>query len=448
MGERDDGLRILALRVSNVKRIRAIDVRPDLSEPIVKIAGRNGQGKSSTLDAIQYALAGARAQAAVPVRVGENEAYSELDIDVPGKGVLKVRRHWKPNGSQELRVVAADGATVTRAQELLNSLVSSISFDPLGFAELEPAKQVQALVQLVGVDIAAYQGRRRSMMDARADLNKEAERELAAARSVGSITGVRLQDEEPVRAELRAVSDIASQAAAWDKVRDGLRRDLEAQAGVVKKAEDYRDELVSKLKAAEAALKAADVELGRIERAFEEHAETVRPTPAPTAEIMARLEALQASNARARTEAEAVKHGDRAQEFAKRAAGLTAEIAALDAAFQDTLAGARWPITGLSVTEGAVTYRGLPLEQCSSAERIRVACAIGIAMGKDIRVLLVREGSLLDDESVAVVRSIAAAHGFQVWMERVGDEPDAVIIEDGVVARLPGPVAEAVAAGV
>ena len=45
---------VLHLRADNFKRLRAVDVRPNGS--VVEIAGRNGQGKSSVLDAIMAAI--------------------------------------------------------------------------------------------------------------------------------------------------------------------------------------------------------------------------------------------------------------------------------------------------------------------------------------------------------------------------------------------------------
>lgn len=48
-------MKITRLQAENFKRIIALDVRPDGS--IVNIAGKNAQGKSSTLDAIEAALA-------------------------------------------------------------------------------------------------------------------------------------------------------------------------------------------------------------------------------------------------------------------------------------------------------------------------------------------------------------------------------------------------------
>jgi hypothetical protein len=49
-------------------------------------------------------------------------------------------------------------------------------------------------------------------------------------------------------------------------------------------------------------------------------------------------------------------------------------------------------------------------------------------------VLLIRDGSLLDDDSMKVIAVMAAEAKAQVWIERVEeDDATAVIIEDGNV---------------
>jgi hypothetical protein len=66
---------------------------------------------------------------------------------------------------------------------------------------------------------------------------------------------------------------------------------------------------------------------------------------------------------------------------------------------------------------------------------IKISVAIGFALNPKLKILLIRDGSLLDDDNMKVVAEMAAAAGAQIWMERVGtDEHTSVVIEDGHVA--------------
>jgi hypothetical protein len=92
-------------------------------------------------------------------------------------------------------------------------------------------------------------------------------------------------------------------------------------------------------------------------------------------------------------------------------------------------------------------YRGFPFEQASSAEQLRVSAAIGMALNPELKVMLIRDGSLLDAESLRLLSELAERADHQIWIERVSTgEEVSVVIEDGLVAgrgeQPPAPQAE------
>jgi hypothetical protein len=95
---------------------------------------------------------------------------------------------------------------------------------------------------------------------------------------------------------------------------------------------------------------------------------------------------------------------------------------------------AKMPIDGLDLGDGGVLYKGLPFEQASSAEQLRVSVAMGLALNPSLKVLLIRDGSLLDDANLATIATMAHDAEAQVWIERVGEgEEVSVVIEEGRV---------------
>lgn len=48
-----------------------------------------------------------------------------------------------------------------------------------------------------------------------------------------------------------------------------------------------------------------------------------------------------------------------------------------------------------------------------------------------LKVVLIRDGSLLDENSLRTVGEMAEAAGAQVWLETVGKDGEGIIIEDG-----------------
>ena len=59
---------------------------------------------------------------------------------------------------------------------------------------------------------------------------------------------------------------------------------------------------------------------------------------------------------------------------------------------------------GLALGNGEVLLNGLPLSQASGAEQLRLSMAIAMAGNPKLRVLRIKEGSLLDDDNLALLR--------------------------------------------
>ena len=69
-----------------------------------------------------------------------------------------------------------------------------------------------------------------------------------------------------------------------------------------------------------------------------------------------------------------------------------------------------------------------------SCERLKVSVAMGLAMNPELKILLIRDGSLLDAKSKATIAAMAAEAGGQLWVECVSKDAECqIIIEDGMV---------------
>jgi hypothetical protein len=52
----------------------------------------------------------------------------------------------------------------------------------------------------------------------------------------------------------------------------------------------------------------------------------------------------------------------------------------------------------------------------------------------ELRVIRIKDGSLLDPDGMAMLKTMAQENDFQIWIERVTDmDPIAIVIEDGSV---------------
>jgi TolA-binding protein len=103
---------------------------------------------------------------------------------------------------------------------------------------------------------------------------------------------------------------------------------------------------------------------------------------------------------------------------------------------QEAIAAAKMPIEGLGFGDGEITLNGLPFDQASDAERLRASMAIAIAQNPKLRVLRIREGSLLDDDGLKLVEEVCAKNDFQCWIEQVDSSGKiGFVISEGELAK-------------
>jgi DNA repair exonuclease SbcCD ATPase subunit len=411
-------MRVIELRAEKFKRLKAVRIQPDPT--LAVISGRNGAGKSSVLDAIQAALGGKDAAPQKPVLDGADKATVVLDL-----GDILVTRKFSADGKSTLVVESKDGARYPSPQSVLDAAVGQLNFDPLEFSRMDPKKQAQMLRTLVGLDTSKLDAERKKHFESRTDVNRD------VTKLKGQLAGmpeVDAPDEEVSLSDLAKEHKAASdQHAANERVR-----------------RDHRDAVhhatACKVAVEEAQRRLADAQerLSRAEADVDIATMAIRAiAPLDFDAIAAKMQTAEQTNGAVRAKkARAAKAAElEARESA--AAKLTKAIADIDAAKAKALDGAKFPVPGLSVDDDVVTMNGVPFSQASSAEQLRCCLAIGAALNPKLRLIIVRDGSLLDSDGMRLVAEWAEANDMQVVMERVtdGDVGVGVVIEDGEVVE-------------
>lgn len=444
---------ITHLEISNFKRIRVVNMDAVGS---VTVAGRNGQGKSSILDAIAVLLLGGAAMPPKPVREGEEMAQIIGDT----ADGYRITRTITPDGkTKKLTIIGNDGMSPRQPQAWLDAKIAGLTFDPLAFTRMDAKTQAATIRKLTGVDVSDLDAKKAATFSERTQVGRDRDAAQGALVSLPHYADapadeVRIGDLLAKQAEATAAerrrADLARQASdarALAATRRARIVELDAQAAAErKKADDEIARLTALIDAARTGLasalslceasknkNAADA-VRQDEAAAALDAEAAAVVAPDVSAIVDQIGNAESTNAKVRANAAHVAAKARAKALADEYAAKTAAIDAIDAERTKRIADAKMPIDGLSFSEdGAVTFRGVPMSQASQAEAIRVSMAIGLAMSPELKIVLIRDGSLLDADSRTLVADIAAANGAQVWMEIVGKEAGAVEIEDGAL---------------
>lgn len=424
--------KIVKLTAENVKRLRAVEITTDGN--VIVVGGKNGQGKSSVLDSIMYALAGGRSLPKVPVHKGEEKATVEIDL-----GDLLVKRTFTVNGNTTLTVTNKDGLKYPSPQGILDALVGRLSFDPLEFARQDPKEQSDTLKSVVGIDFTTLDTERQTYYDQRSAINREVKTlEARKAYMVVPVAGLPKEElpAETILAEQRKAAAQNSENAKQRSARDAAKTTLGNLELSLESDKKRVEEIETRLVQAKANLTARQNQVTEARGLFEvsvKMAEKLQDLDLTS--FSEKLKHVEATNKQVRDAKAREELVGQIKAKSADADKLTTAIEKIARQKRDEIKAAKFPIAGLSVDEtGDVAFNGLPFSQASSAEQLRVSVAIGLALNPKLRVLLIRDGSLLDQDSLALLAKLAADNEAQVWLERVGTEGEvSVMIEDGMV---------------
>lgn len=470
-------MKIVQFTAENVKRLKLVRITP--KGHLVPITGRNGQGKTSVLDAIWWALGGKDNVTSVPVRKGAETGTITLDLgDFIVERTFTTKKKCPICKGVDLTVnkprsvglstdppdikacdncggtgfVAENGTEVTvRApsaiegkkgpkydspQAMLDALVGSLSFDPLEFARATAAEQFSILRKTVKVDFD-FDGMTKANDEdyrERTRVNKGAKEQRAHANSIVIATGLPESrvDDAAIEAELRLAYETNSQRAVKIQATKGEQEKL-----------DERTKLVDKMRSDAADLRARAETLEKNAAELEDSIVKARdvlqklqppPEQVDVNEIRQRLDQAKLVNKaiqQREAKAEIIASAERME---AASCEITARMEEREKQKVSAVASARMPVEGLGFGEGFVTFNGLPFEQASDAERLRISMAVAMATNPKLRVLRIRDGSLLDENSMKIIGDMAKDQDFQFWIEKVQtDAPVGIVIEDGEV---------------
>lgn len=424
--------RIVQLDIQNVMRVNAVHIEPD--GHVVILGGKNAQGKTSVLDSISMAIGGARLCPDVPIKEGEDTAEISLTL-----GDLAVTRKFKRDGDSyrsSLTVKNANGEPVAQPQKTLDALIGKLAFDPLAFARMAPARAREVLRDLVGLDVEQLEEKLGNVYRKR----HEAGQEKRAAQAVVDELPVPPETEQPISVDL-IMQELEAGAER--------QREFEELKGISRRKDEERNNLSAEARRLRAERMALTERIDQLDGLIDEANRIATQAAAAvngfvlpsTGEAQTRLVEIQTHNQRIAANDLARERyrekTDQAEEKAEAWKALDAEHNQIENEIKKLTEAIEYPIDGLELRREGVYYQGVPFDQGSLMERIKVSTAMGCAMNKELGIILIRDGSVLDDEAMTFFCSFAEEKQMQFWIEMArgyeGRE-GVVVIDDGGVA--------------
>lgn len=384
--------KIESLEIANFQKIEAAKVAP--SNHLIVFAGKNAQGKSSALNAIEAALCGHSARNNPrPIHEGAKRGSSKIKLD----NGLSIDRRYTSSGTT-LTVKSEDGGK--HGQSKLTDLIGNLGLDVSQFTNLGEKEQRATLLKVVELPFspASLDARRKSVFDARTDTNAEVRKLTAIAEDLPAPNG-------PGASEEVSFSDLA------EKFRQGeeLNRKITEAAVAVNKAANEVERAREELSRAEERL--------RVSRAHLDGA----PAQVDTSAIQEQINGIEETNRGIRENNRALQVNADLAHATAQADKLTATLEEIDQTKRDGLASAVFPVPGLAFDDEGLLYKGVPFSRASDAEKILISVAMMIALKPELRSLIVRNGNNLDESHLNELRAMAERHDFQIFVELVAE---------------------------
>lgn len=428
-------VKITALEAENVKRIKAVALTPSPTG-LTLVGGNNNQGKTSVLDALAWALGGDRFRPDAAQRDGA-VAPAHLKVTL-SNGVIVERK------GKNSTLTVTDPTGRRSGQQLLNAFIEPLALDLPRFMEASDKEKADILLRIIGIG---------------AELHTR-DMEIKALYDKRTFTGQLAQQKKHFAEELISYPEAPDKPiSASDLIRQ--QQDILARNGENQRKRNQLDKLIDEKNQLNFTLRDLDEKIEDLKEEYEQtqakftdlekqifqaRKSAAQLQDESTAELEASIRDIEDTNRKVRANLEKARAEDEAAQYSGEYDRLTEAIQQKRADRMALLNGADLPLPGLSVEDGALTYKGKHWRDMSGSDQLRVAAAIVRRLNPDCGFVLLDKLEQMDMTTLQEFSAWLEAEGLQAIATRVSTGSECqIIIEDGMVKDTditPPPVTE------
>lgn len=428
-------VKITALEAENVKRIKAVALTP-APTGLTIVGGNNNQGKTSVLDALAWALGGDRFRPDAAQRDG---AVAPAHLKVKLSNGVVVERKGK-NAS----LTVTDPTGRRSGQQLLNAFVEPLALDLPRFMDASDKEKADILLRIIGIgsELHTRDLEIKGLYDKRTFTGQLAAQKKHFADELISYPEA---PDKPISASdlIRQQQDILARNGENQRKRNQLDKLIDEKNQLNFTLRDL-DEKIEDLKEEYEQTQAKFTDLEK--QIFQARKSAAQLQDESTAELEASIRDIEDTNRKVRANLEKSRAEDEAVQYDSEYKRLTEQIAQKRADRMALLNGADLPLRGLSVEDGALTYKGKHWRDMSGSDQLRVAAAIVRRLNPDCGFVLLDKLEQMDMTTLQEFSAWLEAEGLQAIATRVSTGSECqIIIEDGMVKDTditPPPVTE------
>lgn len=409
-------IKINKLEIENVKRVKAVKIEPT-ANGLTVIGGGNGQGKTSVLNSIAWALGGNKYRPSQPNREG-SVVPPHLHI-VLSNGLI-VERKGK---NSDLKVIDPNGQK--GGQQLLDSFVEELAIDLPKFMSATSKEKANILLQIIGVGNQLF------------ELEKQENELYNSRRAIGQIADQKKKFAEEQTYYPDAPKEPISASTLIQQQQEILARNGENQRKR-QRVTQIQALYTSQVQEIERLTK----QLNDLKGVFQHTVNDLEIARKDTLDLLDEsTEALETNirqideiNRKVRANLDKDKAETDAGEYRQQYDKLTTKVEDIRKQKTDLLINADLPLEGLSVEDGELTYKGQKWDNMSGSDQLKVSTAIVRKLKPDCGFILLDKLEQMDLDTLKEFGQWLEQEGLQAIATRVSTgEECSILIEDGYV---------------
>lgn len=412
--KKQESIKINSLELENVKRVKAVKLEPTMNGLTV-VGGKNNQGKTSVLDAIAWALGGAKYKPSQAQREG---SLVEPQLHIELSNGMVVERLGK-NGT--LKVTDPRGQKGN--QSLLDGFISQFALDLPKFMEADKNTKAKILLQIIGVGdkLSAFDKQESELYNRRTEIGRIADQKKKYADEMVQWDGV--------PEEIVSAAELIQQQQEI-LARNGRNQELRNQ---VKNLEAQKTLLEQRIEEAQKALNTMHEQFAELmEKLSIANTNAKDLQDESTAELEESIANIDSTNAKVRDNLNKQRAQEEADEYKRQYGDLTTQIEEVRKARMELLNGVEMPLDDLSVQDGELIYKGQKWDNMSGSDQLKVATAIVRKTNPKCGFVLLDKLEQMDIDTMNEFGKWLQDNDLQAIATRVstGDECS-IFIEDG-----------------
>lgn len=412
--EQQESIKINSLELENIKRVKAVKLEPT-KNGLTVVGGKNNQGKTSVLDAIAWALGGAKYKPSQAQREG---SLVEPQLHIELSNGIVVERLGK-NGT--LKVTDPSGKKGN--QSLLDEFISQFALDLPKFMEADKNAKAKILLQIIGVgdQLSVFDKQESELYNRRTEIGRIADQKKKYADEMVQWDGVPeeivsaaelIQQQQEILARNGRNQELRNQVKSIEAQKTLLEQRIEETQKTLNAMQEQFAELMEKLSIANTNAKDLQDE--------------------STAELEENIANIDSTNAKVRDNLNKQRAQEEADEYKRQYGDLTTQIEDIRKARMELLNGVEMPLKDLSVQDGELIYKGQKWDNMSGSDQLKVATAIVRKTNPKCGFVLLDKLEQMDVDTMKEFGKWLQDNNLQAIATRVstGDECS-IFIEDG-----------------